>query len=129
MAGDKFKFFLGYSRYITSRRLLDHFKKASYKSGYLMPNFRQFRMQRSSKVCFAHNQKRKFAGWGFLFKEDGDFALMLFVKKEFRRQGVGTEIVRLLSKGLTEIETRPHDNKSRKFFKKIKESSAGTTYW
>lgn len=124
MAGGKFKFYLRFSRYIKSRRLIRHFKKCSYKRGFLIPSFEKFRMAKSSKVCFVRDLKKKFIGWGFLFKEEENyFSVMLFVKKEYRRKGVGSEIIRLLSKDQNEIEVSPHDDKSRRFFKKCQSNN------
>lgn len=86
-------------------------------------------MAKSSKVCFARDLKKKFIGWGFLFKEEENyFSVMLFVKKEYRRKGVGSEIIRLLSKGHMEIEVSPHDDKSRRFFKKFQSNNLDVAF-
>lgn len=109
------------SIFIKDKNLILKFKRNSFRSGgHLFENFIELKNEYSSKVCYCETSKGVFCGWGFLARGiDKTYFIMLFVKKKFRRLGIGTKIIKLLSRRKKNIEVYSHDKISRKFFQSI----------
>ncbi len=108
---------------IRDKNLILEFRENSFKSGgFLWKNFQDARQSPFAKVCFCRQKTGDFVGWGLLDRElVGDIPyLMLFVKKEYRRLGIGTKIIKLHCQNHKEITVYPHSIASNKFFKSIK---------
>ena len=91
--------------------------------GYMWTNFVEHRQCKRSKVviCFVDN---KIVGWGIRFKysvnRNSNYSIMLFVFKQYRRNGIGTQIYKKLTRGVkyTKLEVYP-DRLNRKFFGRV----------
>lgn len=104
--------------------LIEQFKNCSFKSGgYLFKTFKKYKEEKTSKIVYCL-YFRKVVGWGLRYRNTGrktTYGIMLYVKKDFRRKGIGSEIYKKLALGLkrSTIEYWPHDRKSHDFFKKV----------
>jgi hypothetical protein len=105
---------------ISDLNLISQFRDCSFKNlGCIYKTFLELKNSPNSKVvyCLLDNQV---VGWGLLSKESGKYSIMLYVRKNHRRLGIGSHIFKKLSLGLPikQISYWPHDKKSREFFKK-----------
>lgn len=110
------------ARKIVKKELISNFEKNSFrKGGYLWSAFKEFYFEKDSKVCYCLD-KKEFVGWGLLWKDyNKSYSLMLFVRKQYRRLGIGTKIIKILSKKIKKkIDVYPHNKTSKKFFRKAK---------
>jgi GNAT superfamily N-acetyltransferase len=109
------------SKQILDFDLISQFRNCSYKSGgHLFSDFLRYKNNKCSKIVYCLYDE-KVIGWGFRYKYRKRYPIMLYVRKNFRRQGLGSKIYKKLASGLnkTIIEYWPHDKKSHSFFKKV----------
>ena len=87
--------------------------------GYMYSRFSFHRDCKQSKVviCFDHD---RIVAWGIRFKDKSNKCVMLYVAKHYRRKGIGTNIYRQLTRGLSKkvIKVYP-DSANKKFFKSV----------
>ena len=96
----------------------DCYKEAKSKEERFKPNVRAF---------LAEDQNKKIVAWGILYYQIPESkghsqAMMLYVKRSHRRQGIGTRLVKLMESHseTKRIKCFKHDYISSEFFKSIK---------
>jgi len=93
--------------------------------GLIWEDFKQKRKYRKCFVVLAKNSKDIPIAWGLLFYEQygREWTFSVFVKKSYRRKGIGTHIYKMMRRkhhlANENINVYRHDDKSIFFFDKL----------
>lgn len=103
----------------------EHLKPDLYKCsrryrGYLWYWFKYHKDCKKTKViiCFCG---KEITGWGVVFKYSFERQIMLYVKKKYRRLGIGSNLIKKLSYKISKSRIKVYkDSENKKFFKSVK---------
>ena len=109
------------SKDISDKILISKFRDCSFRNhGWMYKLFLSSKTCPKSKVVYCL-YKKELVAWGLRAKDPSIYSIMLYVKKNHRRLGIGSKIFKKLCAGLSrkQIEYWPHNTGNSKFFKSV----------